>query len=262
MLLLFVETEEQAFWLLNIITRVYLPGTHEMNLEGSKVDLSVLMAELQTTLPSVWTKISDDGYTTNVKKKPQRRRHRGAAPLAADNLPPVTLALTAWFMSCFIGTLPTETTLRVWDVFFYEGSKTLFRVALAIFKAGESEIKAISDPMEVFAVVQTLPRRMLDANLLMETCFKRRSGLGHITSEEIDRSRTESREKLHDEQREKVAAAQAGTGLLGAATMSLTRKPSDLLSVDSGEVGGHRRKHLLFGRRAHTGTKERSGSEV
>lgn len=260
MLLLFVESEEQAFWLLNIITRVYLPGTHEMNLEGSKVDLSVLMAELQTTLPSVWTKISDDGYTTDIKKKP-RRRHRGAAPLAADNLPPVTLALTAWFMSCFIGTLPTETTLRVWDVFFYEGSKTLFRVALAIFKAGESEIKAINDPMEVFAVVQTLPRKMLDANLLMETCFKRRSGLGHITSEEIDRSRTESREKLHGEQREKVAAAQAGPGLLSAATISINRQPSDLLSVKSGEGGGPRRKHL-FGRRAHTGTKERSGSEV
>lgn len=259
MLLLFVESEEQAFWLLNIITRVYLPGTHEMNLEGSKVDLSVLMAELQTTLPSVWVKISDDGSTT-TKKKSRRHRNRGAAPPEADNLPPVTLALTAWFMSCFIGTLPTETTLRVWDVFFYEGSKTLFRVALAIFKAGENEIKAISDPMEVFAVVQTLPRKMLDANLLMETCFKRRSGLNHITSEEIDRSRTERREKLHVEQREKVAAAQSGPGLQTAATLMVSRKPSDLMSVDSED--GARRKHTLFGRRAHTATKDRSGLEV
>lgn len=259
MLLLFVESEEQAFWLLNIITRVYLPGTHEMNLEGSKVDLSVLMAELQTTLPGVWAKISDDGSMT-TKKKPRRQRQRGAAPPEADNLPPVTLALTAWFMSCFIGTLPTETTLRVWDVFFYEGSKTLFRVALAIFKAGENEIKAINDPMEVFAVVQTLPRKMLDANLLMETCFKRRSGLNHITSEEIDRSRTERREKLHVEQREKMVAAQGGPGLQTAATMVMSRKPTDLLSV--GSEDGMRRKHTLFGRRAHTGPKERSGIEV
>lgn len=261
MLLIFVENEEQAFWLLNIITRVYLPGTHEMNLEGSKVDLSVLMAELQTTLPGVWVKISDDGSTSTTKKKSRRHRHRGAAPPEADNLPPVTLALTAWFMSCFIGTLPTETTLRVWDVFFYEGSKTLFRVALAIFKAGENEIKAINDPMEVFAVVQTLPRKMLDANLLMETCFKRRSGLNHITSEEIDRSRTERREKLHVEQREKVAAAQAGgPGLQTAATIVMNRKPSDLMSVESED--SVRRKHTLFGRRAHTANKDRSGLEV
>jgi hypothetical protein len=34
LLLLFVDTEEQCFWLLNVITRIYLPGTHE---EGKSV---------------------------------------------------------------------------------------------------------------------------------------------------------------------------------------------------------------------------------
>ncbi|PSR82926.1 rab-GTPase-TBC domain-containing protein, partial [Coniella lustricola] len=200
MLLLFVESEEHAFWLLNIITRVYLPGTHEMNLEGSKVDLSVLMAELQDVLPSVWTRISDDGSVVDKTRKKSRRHrnHHKTAPAASD-LPPVTLALTAWFMSCFIGTLPIETTLRVWDVFFYEGSKTLFRVALAIFKAGENEIKAINDPMEVFAVVQSLPRKMVDANGLMDICFRRRNGLNHLTSELIDEQRADRKEKLHTE---------------------------------------------------------------
>lgn len=253
MLLLFVETEEQAFWLLNIITRVYLPGTHEMNLEGSKVDLSVLMAELQEVLPSVWTKISDDGVTA-VKKKSRRHRHKG--PPNTGDLPPVTLALTAWFMSCFIGTLPIETTLRVWDVFFYEGSKTLFRVALAIFKAGEPEIKAINDPMEVFAVVQSLPRKMLDANTLMETCFRRRSGLNHLTSELIDEQRAERKEQLQVERRAAMAAAAATPGMQTAATISIGRKETDTLTVDDGV----RRKHTLFSRsRAH---KERGLTDV
>lgn len=31
------------------------------------------------------------------------------------------------------GSFP-QTTLRVWDVLFYEGAKVLFHVALAIFK--------------------------------------------------------------------------------------------------------------------------------
>lgn len=257
MLLLFVESEEQAFWLLNIITRVYLPGTHEMSLEGSKVDLSVLMAELQDVLPGVWQKISDDGSAPG-KKKSRRHRHK-VVPGASENLPPVTLALTAWFMSCFIGTLPIETTLRVWDVFFYEGSKTLFRVALAIFKAGEHEIKAISDPMEVFAVVQSLPRKMLDANTLMELCFKRRSGLNHITSEAIDEQRAERKERLHVERKEAMAAAQGGPGIQTAATIAVSsgRKQTDLLSVNSSD--GVRRKHTLFGRRP---TKERGLSDV
>lgn len=253
MLLLFVETEEQAFWLLNIITRVYLPGTHEMSLEGSKVDLSVLMQELQEVLPNVWTKISDDGSGSGPgKKKPRRQRKGAMSAISGENLPPVTLALTAWFMSCFIGTLPMETTLRVWDVFFYEGSKTLFRVALAIFKAGENEIKAISDPMEVFAVVQSLPRKMLDANWFMEIAFKKRSGLNHLTAEVIDERRAERKERLQVERKEAVAAAAETPGIQAAATIAVsrTRNTSDLLSVDSGD-SGVRRKHTLFSRKQH-----------
>ncbi|KUI54546.1 GTPase-activating protein gyp3 [Cytospora mali] len=261
MLLLFVETEEQAFWLLNIITRVYLPGTHEMNLEGSKVDLSVLMNELQSVLPNVWTKISDDGFGT-AKKKPRRgRNHRhGAHSITGENLPPVTLALTAWFMSCFIGTLPIETTLRVWDVFFYEGSKTLFRVALAIFKTGESEIKAISDPMEVFAVVQSLPRKMLDANALMDVTFKRRSGLNHLTSEALDQQRAERKEKLSIQRKEAVAAAAAAPGIAPAATIAVSRarKEPDISSINSGDSASVRRKHNLFARK----NKDRGLSDV
>lgn len=251
MLLLFVESEEQAFWLLNIITRVYLPGTHEMSLEGSKVDLSVLMQELQDVLPNVWAKISDDGSGSGAaKKKPRRPRKGAASTISGENLPPVTLALTAWFMSCFIGTLPMETTLRVWDVFFYEGSKTLFRVALAIFKAGENEIKAINDPMEVFAVVQSLPRKMLDANLFMEIAFKKRSGLNHLTAEVIDERRAERKEQLSVERKEAVAAAAGNPGIQAAATIAVssrTRNTSDLLSADAGDIA-MRRKHTLFGR--------------
>lgn len=255
MLLLFVESEEQAFWLLNIITRVYLPGTHEMNLEGSKVDLSVLMNELEAVLPNVWSKISDDGSGTTKKKSRRARYHRHAVSVSGENLPPVTLALTAWFMSCFIGTLPIETTLRVWDVFFYEGSKTLFRVALAIFKAGESEIKSINDPMEVFAVVQSLPRKMVDANHFMDICFKKRSGLNHLTSDAIDQQRTERKEKLQIQRKEAVAAAEAAPGIATAATIAVSRtRNADMLSVTSGDSSSVRRKHTLFGRRH----KERS----
>ncbi|POR38795.1 GTPase-activating protein gyp3 [Tolypocladium paradoxum] len=221
LLLLFVETEEQCFWLLNVITIVYLPGTHEMSLEGSKVDLGVLMTELRDTMPAVWDKIGGElegnpnsrpGTSKSMRKPRQMLRRRDLPSLSTERLPPITLCMTAWFMSCYIGTLPIETTLRVWDVFFYEGSKTLFRIALAIFKSGESEIKAVSDPMEMFGVVQSLPRRMLDANALMEACFKRRNGFGHLSQGVIDERRQERREKAQQEraeqlQRSKTAAS-------------------------------------------------------
>jgi hypothetical protein len=181
-LLLLFMNEEKSFWMLNIITHVYLPGTHEVNLEGANVDLGVLMISIRETMPSVWSKIGGELDGTTVDPKISMR------------LPPITLCATAWFMSCFIGTLPIETTLRVWDSFFYEGSKTLFRIALTIFKIGEQEIKNVSDQMEIFQVVQTIPRRLIDANLVLDTCFRRRGGFSSLSQEKIEQRRQERRD--------------------------------------------------------------------
>ncbi|MCJ1361062.1 hypothetical protein MMC16_000159 [Acarospora aff. strigata] len=193
LLLLFMQ-EEKAFWMLVIITTVYLPGTHEVSLEGANVDLWVLMTSIKESMPTIWTKIAGDLDGTAV---------------TVNRLPPITLCTTAWFMSCFIGTLPIETVLRVWDAFFYEGSKTLFRVALAIFKVGEQEIKAVNDPMEIFQVVQTIPRRLIDASQLMDVCFRRRNGIAHLRQETIEERRRERRQVYADE-RARVAAGGEG----------------------------------------------------
>lgn len=205
LLLLFVPTEEQTFWLLNIITQTLLPGTHETSLEGSKVDLGVLMTALRSNMPELWEKLAgDDGASGGADSaRPgtarsvgrHRGRRRDATPITKDRLPPITITMAAWFMSCFIGTLPVEPTLRVWDVFFYEGSKTLFRAALAILKVGEAEIAAVKDPMEMFAVVQGIPRKLLDANELMDTCFRRRNGFGGLGQGVVDDGRREMREE-------------------------------------------------------------------
>lgn len=241
LLLLFVDTEEQCFWLLNVITHIYLPGTHEMSLEGSKVDLSVLMTEIRDTMPAVWDKIGGElegtpssrpSTSRSIRRPKFRRKEQGSLP--KERLPPITLCMTAWFMSCFIGTLPIETTLRVWDIFFYEGSKTLFRMALAIFKSGESEILAVSDPMEIFGVVQAMPRKMIDANGLMDACFKRRNGFGHLSQGAIDERRQEQREA---QQPDREGRHRSG-------------------NVTEGE-SGVRRKGTLFGRKKRDKSKPR-----
>lgn len=220
LLLLFVETEEQCFWLLNVITHIYLPGTHDFSLEGSKVDLGVLMVEIRDTMPAVWDKIGGElegnpngrpSVTKSLRRHKSRFRRKEPEELPTERLPPITLCMTAWFMSCFIGTLPIETTLRVWDVFFYEGSKTLFRTALAIFKAGESEILAVTDPMEMFGVVQAMPRRMLDANGLIEACFKRRNGFDHLSQGAIDERRQERRDQLQSDKDSKNRSTSGST---------------------------------------------------
>lgn len=148
LLLLFMD-EEKAFWMLYIITQHLLPGTHDVSL-GSDIDQGVLMLCVRDSLPAVWNRIghSLDGVLSNE---------------ISEKLPPVTLATLSWFMNAYVCNLPIETTLRVWDCWFYEGSKTLFRIALAILKMGENEIRAATDQGEVIQVVQTLPRKLIDA---------------------------------------------------------------------------------------------------
>lgn len=176
LLLLFLP-EEKAFWMLHIITSVYLPGTHELSLEGTNIDLWILMAALKSTLPHIWAKVGAAGGS-------------GDDINGSARLPPISLCTTSWFMSLFIGTLPIETVLRVWDVLFYESSRTLFRVALTIFKLGEQRIKEVSDPMELFQVVQGLPRGMLDAGAFMATVCRR----GGVSGEWVEARRFERRE--------------------------------------------------------------------
>lgn len=178
-LLLLFMPEEKAFWMLHIISSVYLPSTHEISLEGANIDLWILMVLLKETSPHVYNKIG--GGLGGGSRAP--------ALTVTSRLPDITLGLTNWLMSVFIGTLPLETTLRVWDVFFYEGSKTFFRVSLAIFKSCEREIMAVSDPMEVFQVVQTVPKKLLDANTLMDDCFVRRHRVGQGRIDELRAAR-------------------------------------------------------------------------
>ena len=192
LLLLFLP-EEKAFWMLHIITTVYLPGTHELSLEGTNVDLWILMLALKSILPHIWTKVGAAGGSGDDVNE-------------SAKLPPISLCTTSWFMSLFIGTLPIETVLRVWDVLFYEGSRTLFRVALTIFKLGEQRIKDVNDPMELFQVVQSLPRSMLDAGGFMATVCRR----GGVGGEWVEARRRERREWFARERATAIGASSNG----------------------------------------------------
>lgn len=225
-LLLVFLPEEKAFWMLHIITTDHLPGTHDVSLEGANVDLWVLMLAFKQSLPALWPKIGNvDGLSQSHPSRSEPAR-----------LPTISLCTTSWFMSLFIGTLPIESVLRVWDVLFYEGSRTLFRVALAVFKLGEARIRAISDPMEIFQLVQTLPRGMLDVGVLMETAFRRGGGV----SQEWVEKRRRQRKKWYASARAQAAASAALGPDCGASSAASSPMLSKANSVWRRRVGQQR----------------------
>lgn len=183
--------------MLNILTNIHLPGIHAKVLE-TNVDVGVFMSCIQESMPAVWSKIDDTQEMQNLRSRANPNQEA-----VGLQLPTAHLATTAWFMSCFLGNMPVESVLRIWDCLFYEGSKTLFRISLAILKVNEQEIRDTKEQLEIFQVVQSLPRRLLDINGLMETCFKRRNGFGHLTQELIDERRKRRRKLVRRERDEK-----------------------------------------------------------
>lgn len=182
LLLLFLKQDkEKAFIMLTIITQNHLPGAHARSLANTEVN--VLMMLIKDYLPKVWASINDtdlinSGAGSNAHPNSKFQRQ-----------PTVALSCTSWFMSIFVGVLPIETVLRVWDSFLYEGPRALYRYALAIFKLSEPEIRKYKpiDP-EIFMIVQNLPRTCLDPNILHEYAFVKK-GFGNLSQSVIDQKR-------------------------------------------------------------------------
>jgi len=180
-LLLFME-EEKAFWMLVTIVHDYLPeNMYDVTMEGSNVDQAVLMSLIMRKMPEIWNKMNG-GVNYDIEK-------------SDGNMPTITLVTSHWFLTLYINILPIETLLRVWDCFFYEGNKILFRVALAIFRLNEEKIMAVDDPMEIFQVVQNMPKRQIDCHKLIDACFRRRDCISEISQKDIERRREIFRER-------------------------------------------------------------------
>ena len=219
LLLLFLD-EERAFWMLVIITSRYLPGVHNINLEGVNIDQGVLMLCVKEYIPEVWSYIkpSIDHHQKNNKTfSPSNNKvlFNMQKNEFLYRLPPITLCTASWFMSCFVGVVPIETTLRIWDCLFYEESHFLFKVSLAVLKLSEHELSKIKphnnslnyswgsnlnqkngsmgqedSDMEIFQVIQTFPKTLLNPNEIFEKIiFKRRFNLNRLDQDEIDRCR-------------------------------------------------------------------------
>lgn len=107
--LLMHMTAEEAFWCLVMICDRYIPGYYSPKLEAVQLDGDIFGGLLEKTIPHV------------------------AKHMKTHHIDPL-MYMTEWFMCLLARNLPFATVLRVWDMFFCEGIKVLFRTTLAMMK--------------------------------------------------------------------------------------------------------------------------------
>lgn len=128
--LLIFMSEEQAFWCLSSVCDTLLPGYYSKTMYGTLLDQKVFEALVQITMPALWDHLSKNDVQLSVISLP-------------------------WFLSLFISSMPLVFAFRIMDVFFLEGPKTLFQVALAILKANTNELMDATDDGMVMSILKS-----------------------------------------------------------------------------------------------------------
>ncbi|XP_028913947.1 TBC1 domain family member 10B [Ornithorhynchus anatinus] len=136
---------EQAFWCLVQICDKYLPGYYSAGLEAIQLDGEIFFALLR-------------------RASPLAHRH-----LRRQRIDPV-LYMTEWFMCIFARTLPWASVLRVWDMFFCEGVKIIFRVALVLLRhtlGSVDKLRSCQGMYETMEQLRNLPQQCMQEDFLV-----------------------------------------------------------------------------------------------
>lgn len=177
-------TEEEAFWCLVAIVDFIMPRDYySKTLLAAQVDQRVLKDLLHDKLPRVYTHFEQ---------------------LEVD----ISLFTFNWFLTIFIDNIPTSTFLRIWDSFLYEGSKVLFRFAVAFFKHVEEDILRQESALQLNHFMRILGEKMNDPKQICHLAFnwinpfpmrlistRRQYHLQHVVNElaELDKMRSKLR---------------------------------------------------------------------
>ncbi|CAF1052748.1 unnamed protein product [Adineta steineri] len=117
--LLLYMNEEDAFWTLAALCERLLPDYYNTKVVGALIDQGVFNDYCHDYLPDLYDKL----------------KHLGVA----------TCISLSWFLTLFICVMPFDSALYVMDIFFYDGIKVLFQLALTILKENEERLLKCQD---------------------------------------------------------------------------------------------------------------------
>lgn len=139
---------EDAFWLLVATIEGYMQDYYTPTLRQLRIDAQVFERLLRDQDPAL------------------------AEHLEKNDVIPL-MYMTQWFMTLFTMSLPWASVLRVWDVFYYDGVKALFRVGLAILQlCREHLLNKCPTSSELLGFILHIPLENLGPKALLETALQ------------------------------------------------------------------------------------------
>ncbi|KAK2178734.1 hypothetical protein NP493_529g00005 [Ridgeia piscesae] len=160
-LLLFME-EEETFWMMCCIIEDLLPVSYySSTLIGAQADQRVLRQLIVTHLPD----------TDNVLKEHDIE---------------LSLISLHWFLTAFASVVHMKVLLRMWDLFFYEGSVVFFQLTLGMLKMKEGELVMSDNSAQIFNALSDVPGDVQDVDELIEISYK---VAGSLTDVAVDTCR-------------------------------------------------------------------------
>ena len=140
---------DECFWVLVSVCRYYVPGYYGDKMEAMRLDGLIFERLLRKYLPYVY-------------------RH-----MKSYNIDPL-MYIVEWFVCVFARCLPFQTVLHVWDMFFCEGVKVLFKVGLAVLKLVFPNAKTLSDKddFQTTQILLDLPKDVTIDTILIPEVLK------------------------------------------------------------------------------------------
>ncbi|KAL9556085.1 hypothetical protein MBANPS3_002045 [Mucor bainieri] len=175
--LLLILNEEEAFWMLvTIVHDIFPQNMFDTTMAGANIEQTVLMMMVYEKMPGVWAKIGNKKCFWECEQN--------------EELPPITLMTSHWFLTLFINILPVETVLRIWDCFFVgDGCKVLYKAALTILKLNEQRIRDAEDSVDTFQLLQNMPKRLIDCDQFLKCVFSPDNDVAQLSDEDLDSKR-------------------------------------------------------------------------
>nr|CAD7426265.1 unnamed protein product [Timema monikensis] len=157
--LLLLMEEEDAFWMMSTIVEDLLPASYySSTLIGIQADQRVLRTLIASYLPDVDHALKEHDIELSL----------------------ITLH---WFLTLFASVVHMKILLRIWDLFFFDGSLVLFQTTLGMLKIKEPDLKVLENSAQIFNALSDIPGDVEDVECLFEVSFSIASSLNDMVIE-------------------------------------------------------------------------------